>query len=431
MRDPKLEQYHRILDAAFFEWTKTNFTRMSLSPVAAKLAVTKPALYRHFKSKDDLLKAMSARFLDETAGALRDFVARAPRGDLRPAIDEYFRFIFGFFRGHASYCSFLICHLLKKAENANGGMIMRYPEITEYFREVLSPVEGRQDPARVDRVVRFIHLTAIFWILQLFAKTDQKNAETPGLDFTKNITEEAATSAAERAASFCLGGYCSEKAAGQMDFAAVEKKAWIRKDEMMEPDRIFSAIESVISEMGYAEASVERIAERIGINKSSMYFYFKNKDEMLARTIRREQDHFFALLRGRLACFSGTLERLYTFFVALVSNMANNPSLSTVLHWMRYRNIGPVFHGKEARASMEKLEFLRESIVGNFFDEKTDRKGVMVLLIVFLLMNEMRFFRAEASEPEKYMYLLRSVFVLFCSGVAGEAALIGEPVTKE
>jgi AcrR family transcriptional regulator len=61
-----------IVGAAFRVWAEELFQKMSLSDVAAELGCTKPALYRHFRSKDALLEAMYGSFFDRFAGFLSD-----------------------------------------------------------------------------------------------------------------------------------------------------------------------------------------------------------------------------------------------------------------------------------------------------------------------------------------------------------------------
>lgn len=47
----------RILDAAYRQFRRKGFTRVSMDEIAAGVRVTKRTLYYHFKSKDDLLAA--------------------------------------------------------------------------------------------------------------------------------------------------------------------------------------------------------------------------------------------------------------------------------------------------------------------------------------------------------------------------------------
>jgi AcrR family transcriptional regulator len=47
-----------ILDAAYLQFRRRGYTRVSLDEMAAAARVTKRTLYYHFRSKDDLLKAV-------------------------------------------------------------------------------------------------------------------------------------------------------------------------------------------------------------------------------------------------------------------------------------------------------------------------------------------------------------------------------------
>ena len=70
MSDHHREQKANIISAAFSEWSKTHFTSMSLAKVAKKLSLTKPALYRYFKNKAELLQTMVTTLVNDlSAGA--------------------------------------------------------------------------------------------------------------------------------------------------------------------------------------------------------------------------------------------------------------------------------------------------------------------------------------------------------------------------
>ena len=58
MRKPASTTRRRILDAAYEQFYRKGFTRVSVDEVAAQAKVTKRTLYYHFKSKDDLLASV-------------------------------------------------------------------------------------------------------------------------------------------------------------------------------------------------------------------------------------------------------------------------------------------------------------------------------------------------------------------------------------
>lgn len=53
--------------------------------------------------------------------------------------------------------------------------------------------------------------------------------------------------------------------------------------------KIVEAMYKLIAENGYAKASIGQIAERVSINKASVYYYFKSKDDILFEML----DSFF------------------------------------------------------------------------------------------------------------------------------------------
>jgi AcrR family transcriptional regulator len=67
---------------------------VSMDDIAAEAGITKPILYRHFGDKEGLYEALTHRYVDEFAGALRPAVrADKPRERLAAAIDAYLAYV--------------------------------------------------------------------------------------------------------------------------------------------------------------------------------------------------------------------------------------------------------------------------------------------------------------------------------------------------
>ena len=56
----------RILDAAYAQFRRKGFTRVSMDDIAAAAALTKRTLYYHFRSKDTLLAEVLQAVLTPT-----------------------------------------------------------------------------------------------------------------------------------------------------------------------------------------------------------------------------------------------------------------------------------------------------------------------------------------------------------------------------
>jgi len=67
---------------------------VSMDEIAAEAGITKPILYRHFGDKDGLYEALTQRYVDELASAIRPAVqAEEPRERLAAAIDAYLAYV--------------------------------------------------------------------------------------------------------------------------------------------------------------------------------------------------------------------------------------------------------------------------------------------------------------------------------------------------
>src|SRR4030042_6878956 len=113
MNNHHREQKATIISTAFSEWGKPHSTTMSLQPIAAKLSITKPALYRYFKSKDDLLETMVTTFAENLKGGLADFLSRSAPHRLDEAVSDYYAFLFEFFTARPFYLAFLLFYVLR------------------------------------------------------------------------------------------------------------------------------------------------------------------------------------------------------------------------------------------------------------------------------------------------------------------------------
>lgn len=69
-----------ILDAAFHLFAGYGYRRVSMEDIAARLGLSRTALYQHFRSKDDIFRSLAGRHFAECLGAMRAVLAE-PRDD--------------------------------------------------------------------------------------------------------------------------------------------------------------------------------------------------------------------------------------------------------------------------------------------------------------------------------------------------------------
>jgi AcrR family transcriptional regulator len=125
----------------------------------------------------------------------------------------------------------------------------------------------------------------------------------------------------------------------RINYEEIENKTLFPPPPKREHDRIFQAIVDVSASVGIREASIERIAEKLGMSKSSLYSHFRSKRSMFETLLREEQRFLLRVLKEKLSSLSGFAERSYGFMYITLRHTLSNPSLLSLFNWFRFQNI--------------------------------------------------------------------------------------------
>ncbi|MEU5693240.1 helix-turn-helix domain-containing protein [Actinosynnema sp. NPDC020468] len=80
----------RALEAARELFFEQGLRRTSLQDIADRLGITKPALYYHFSSRDDLVRSLVQPLVDDGA----TYLATLTPGPARPLLEGYYDFLY-------------------------------------------------------------------------------------------------------------------------------------------------------------------------------------------------------------------------------------------------------------------------------------------------------------------------------------------------
>ena len=91
--------------------------------------------------------------------------------------------------------------------------------------------------------------------------------------------------------------------------------------------KILEAAGKVLAQCGYAQTTISLVAEKAGVSRGLLHYYFKSKEEMLAQVIRETTENSNAML-GDIFDRHSTPEGLAEGLTALLRDAAkNNPEL--------------------------------------------------------------------------------------------------------
>jgi AcrR family transcriptional regulator len=121
-------------------------------------------------------------------------------------------------------------------------------------------------------------------------------------------------------------------------------------------DQILEAARRVIGEVGFAEASIDRIAEAAGVARSTLYVYFEGKEDLLNQCIAQLRLGLGERVRKAVEEASCTEERLVAYLAVHFEYVGSVREFFRAV--IAVRGVNPFFSAP-APASPPELETVR------------------------------------------------------------------------
>ncbi len=411
----KEQQRHHIIRTAFRVWGATRFTDMSLTTLAEELALTKPALYRYFKNKDELMSVMRDRCVGDYTRLSEQLVDVVEDQNLEGLVHGFVELMNLFFAEQPEYAAFFVTQLIGPAGLARQDLGALFHKQHEQIESAVRKQNPQADPELLAATGHFVMFSGVFWSMVGYIDEDL-------LPLDRHSRETSAIEVSiARSYQVCMQGLLLQDSVKSPDFTHVESLCHVGSDGRMESDRILSAISDVVSEVGLFEATIERIAEKVGMSKSSLYFYFKNKDEMLTKMVQRMRMHFFDVLLPRMEQFGTIEDRLYAFLIVTAAYMLQNPELLTIAHWFRAQNLDIELDSTTRERAFNAFGFLQEALNKGKMRAGAEELVAVVSYLNLYVMHDAAFFRPDiGSEPELHRHM-RSIYTLTMGGLKAVA----------
>jgi AcrR family transcriptional regulator len=78
-------------------------------------------------------------------------------------------------------------------------------------------------------------------------------------------------------------------------------------------DAVLQTAAHMFLEVGYRKTSMSQLAARLNITKPALYYYFRNKEELLVECYRAGIDSIEGALKGALECEGNSLEKVRAY----------------------------------------------------------------------------------------------------------------------
>jgi AcrR family transcriptional regulator len=194
-------------------------------------------------------------------------------------------------------------------------------------------------------------------------------------------------------------GYSENEA--KIDFEELEKQ--IEKMTLdTEPEPFFKAVAEAVAQAGPWDVSMEMVAQKLGLSKSSLYGHFENRNDMLHRLFVTEFQRIIEYARQGISASNNTAQQLYLGIFSIATYLRLRPEILVAMSWIRT-------HKLELGKPEKDIEIFRlfEDIdiepIRGASDEDRQRMSHWIL---FLLINTLTMSIPESSEENKKLIWL-------------------------
>jgi len=323
-----------ILEAAFSFYKKPYFVDFSLNQIADIVGISKTAIYRHFKNKEALLEAMNDKFYDLLAIQLAEFqkVNIKDKESCKVPFAETIQF----FVKNPEYINYFINQFSCKTDFEDEcrenllkrGIDKNLSKFCNTSNEIESQIHSL-----------FGGMSLLFFI---------KTREIYFKGKKKNDDNEFALKLVNFLSDGLLGCFDKNDIAYPVEISEERKMQLndickIDENSFPKEDKIFGAFATVINKFGLQNVTLERIASELNMAKSSLYFYFDNKNQMIFTLIERELALLEELFRENSIEAKNYSEFIYILLRTEINYFSIRSSILSIGGWLLQKSNEPPF----------------------------------------------------------------------------------------
>lgn len=318
----KISTKQLILDAAFSFYKQPCFKDFSMSQLATKVGISKTAIYRHFKNKDAVVESMKKQFVDILYA---QFSTIQNKNLDSKNLNEQIIKIISFFTENSQYINYFI---------------NLHTQINDFEKEVCDELRSKGLPNDFDKFyqknksARYSRICFCAVTILYFIKLREKAiACGEKIDPVGNFSKKMVIFI-QKGIVGTIGESSQTSKISKERFAQLDEICKINEEDLPEEDKIFTAFSTVIAKYGINNVTVEHIADELNLAKSSLYFYFENKNKMLLHLVAKELSLLGTICRENCAEAKTYTEFIYINMKTEISYFSARSSILSLCGWL-------------------------------------------------------------------------------------------------
>ena len=303
----------KILECAFGLYEKPRMSEISLSEIAAKAGISKTAIFRHYKNKEELMEKMREKFFEAFALMISQLDDSRKPYNLK-GVEKAVRCVFDFCQNYPNYLSYFLQVSLSDELLTEGvNMVLLDNGINVINEDVF---KDKKNFVAQNMVPSFFQHTLLHFLILAFCSMK---------DVVKiNDIERYKTKVSELIYSG-LGkkkNPISEERKKELDEHC---KLQLESDE--KSNRFFNAFIQLMQDNRSSKITVEKIAAALGMAKSSIYSFFANKNDYLMNMLFQETERVCSILKEKSAAAKNPDEAIYIMMRTQANYFAMRPQV--------------------------------------------------------------------------------------------------------
>ncbi|MBR1918518.1 MAG: TetR/AcrR family transcriptional regulator [Spirochaetales bacterium] len=283
---------NEIIESAISLMAENPLDRPSLADIVAEVGISKAAVYRHFKSKQDLDDEIEKILKSEVQHIID--VAEANPDDLAPIMKAMTQLI----GSNTNHMRVLSMSILRNA----------------YYRSRLNQLfsgKGYKEDT-----------TSSIFFATLFGTH---------VDNLVNQKKEIRESDIDKMVTHVLT--CLDNGVLDMPTVSTARLRHIYREciparEDIKDDKYLIALSNILVKYGTSSITIKNIAAELGQAESTLYSKFTTKEEMLAYTAKKEMKNLIIPLNATLERYEKDEEKIFAMYAYIVNYISLSPELS-------------------------------------------------------------------------------------------------------
>ncbi len=303
----------KILECAFGLYEKPRMSGISLGEIAAKAGISKTAIFRHYKNKEELMEKMREKFFEAFALMISQLDDSRKPYNLK-GVEKAVRCVFDFCQNYPNYLSYFLQESLSDELLTEGvNMVLLDNGINVINEDVF---KDKKNYVAQNMVPSFFQHTLLHFLILAFCSMK---------DVVKiNDIERYKTKVSELIYSG-LGKKRNPISGERKSELDEHCKLQLESDE--KSNRFFNAFVQLMQDNRSSKITVEKIAAALGMAKSSIYSFFANKNDYLMNMLFQETERVCAILKEKSAAAKNPDEAIYIMMRTQANYFAMRPQV--------------------------------------------------------------------------------------------------------